>query len=229
MLISDIEITAFLFDLDNTLVDRDAAVRRLGSSLYSVVRTSDSSLDEERFAEEFVRIDAGGSIPDKRQQMTSVIQDLSLIDTDGDALATWWNEEYPKVFMLESATKKWLKHLTDMDVPWGIVSNGSPLQMEVIQAVGLDAMTDVTIVSSLVGLRKPDPAIFELAMSRVGADGPPEECLFVGDNPAADIVGAVGAGMRTAWVSKGRDWSIADYRPDIVVESIGDLFGLLDA
>ncbi len=60
MQVSGIEIAAILFDLDNTLVDRDAVVCRLESSLYSIIQTSDRSGDEGQCVEEFVRIDAGG-------------------------------------------------------------------------------------------------------------------------------------------------------------------------
>ena len=55
----------------------------------------------------------------------------------------------------------------------------------------------------------------------------PDGVLFVGDNPVTDIDGARAFGMRTAWVSRGRQFP-ADLRPpDYVVESVLDLAGVL--
>ena len=63
---------------------------------------------------------------------------------------------------------------------------------------------DAILISEAEGLRKPDAAIFCRAAERVGAR--PGECLFVGDNPEADIFGAHAAGMKTAWFNPGAVW-----------------------
>ncbi|NQW19183.1 MAG: HAD family hydrolase [Chloroflexi bacterium] len=230
MNVSGFEITAVLFDLDNTLVDRDEAIRKLGQSLYALVKSSNKLLDQERFVDEFIRIDAGGSIPDKRDQMTTVAQELAIVGLDVDELHSWWNRMYPQVLSLESSTLEVLNLLTNVGLPWGIVTNGSPLQMSVIAAVELGSIATSVTVSSLVGLRKPDPAIFELAMSQTAANTPAEDFLFVGDNPTADIIGAAQIGMKTAWVSRGAKWPITDIGanigPDITIDSVGKLLGL---
>ena len=73
-----------------------------------------------------------------------------------------------------------------------------------IEALGLEPLVDAILISEAEGLRKPDAAIFFRAAERAGAR--PEECLFVGDNPEADILGAHGAGMKTAWFNAGAVW-----------------------
>jgi putative hydrolase of the HAD superfamily len=45
----------------------------------------------------------------------------------------------------------------------------------------LDELFDAWVISSQVGLRKPDPAIYELAAERLGL--PPGACVFVDDLP----------------------------------------------
>jgi epoxide hydrolase-like predicted phosphatase len=45
----------------------------------------------------------------------------------------------------------------------------------------LHELFDAWVISSEVGLRKPDPAIYELAVERLGL--PPEACVFVDDLP----------------------------------------------
>lgn len=58
----------------------------------------------------------------------------------------------------------------------------------------LDPLFDVTVISGEVGLRKPDPAIFELTTGRLGV--PPHACVFVDDHPS-HLTSAAEAGMTT--------------------------------
>ncbi|MBT3863348.1 MAG: HAD hydrolase-like protein [Chloroflexi bacterium] len=53
--------------------------------------------------------------------------------------------------------------------------------------------------------------------------------LFVVDNPTADIVWNSEAGMKTAWVSRGRNWAVNDSKPDVVIASVGDLVRMFSA
>ena len=129
--------------------------------------------------------------------------------------------------MLKDSVIRVLKVLSSAGISWGIVSNGSPLQEDVVQSVGLDQMTETVIISSLVNIRKPDRAIFELAASKVGIGVELSQILFVGDSPSADIVGAKTAGMKTAWVSGGREWPLAEASPDFIVETVADLARLM--
>ena len=58
----------------------------------------------------------------------------------------------------------------------------------------LDPIFDVQVISGEVGLRKPDPAIFELTTERLGV--PAETCVFVDDHPG-HLTSAAEAGMTT--------------------------------
>lgn len=55
-------------------------------------------------------------------------------------------------------------------------------------------MFDVVVISGEVGLRKPDPAIFELTVQRLGL--PASQCVFVDDHPG-HLKAAQAAGMAT--------------------------------
>lgn len=80
------------------------------------------------------------------------------------------------------------------------------------------------MVSEAVGLRKPDPRIFQLALERLNSR--PEKSLFVGDNPEADIAGARRAGLRTVWM-RNSHWSPAG-PADAVCEQLSDLPRLIE-
>ena len=61
-----------------------------------------------------------------------------------------------------------------------------------------DALTAI-VVSQRVGTIKPHPAIFAAARAALGSP-PPGQILHVGDDWAADVVGALDAGWRAAWI-----------------------------
>jgi FMN phosphatase YigB (HAD superfamily) len=43
---------------------------------------------------------------------------------------------------------------------------------------------------------------------------------MVGDSPEGDVAGGIAAGLRTIWMSRGREWSRFDYWPEFTVSSI---------
>ena len=60
----------------------------------------------------------------------------------------------------------------------------------------IDEIFEVVVDSAFVGMRKPDPAIYELTLERLGDGFRPEECVFVDDtNVNCDAAAALG--MRT--------------------------------
>lgn len=77
-----------------------------------------------------------------------------------------------------------------------------------------------TTFSDEVGIRKPDPAIFDLTLRAVG--GEPETAVHVGDDPVLDVQGARGAGMRVIQVT-ARARSGAALAPDAVIPRLAAL------
>ena len=75
----------------------------------------------------------------------------------------------------------------------GVVSNSDGRVEEALRAAGIDDRFDVILDSALVGVEKPDPAIFRAALTAL--DVGPEEALFVGDVYGVDVVGARAAGI----------------------------------
>jgi len=80
----------------------------------------------------------------------------------------------------------------------GVVSNSEGKLPELFAHVGLGDAFDVIVDSAIEGVRKPDRAIFERALARMGAD--PEATLYAGDIPAVDVEGALGAGLHAALI-----------------------------
>jgi len=76
------------------------------------------------------------------------------------------------------------------DVAWGLTSD---YPMRDMKHFGLDEYFDDFVFSTDVGIRKPNPRIFKLALFNIGAKA--EESIYVGNNLQADIQGALGVGM----------------------------------
>ncbi len=83
-----------------------------------------------------------------------------------------------------------------------IVSNGlGPEQRLKIGPLGLDRYIDVAAISSELGARKPEPAIFRHALDHLGVA--PGEAIHVGDDFGADVVGARAAGLAAGiWLNR---------------------------
>ena len=76
----------------------------------------------------------------------------------------------------------------------GVVSNSNGRVAELLEIAGFRDVFEMVVDSALVGVEKPDPEIFRIALGRLGAA--PESAVYVGDVPCVDLVGAAAAGIR---------------------------------
>lgn len=91
--------------------------------------------------------------------------------------------------------------------PMMLVSNFYGNVDEVLRGYGLRGYFKGIIESAVVGIRKPDPAIYRLGIVALGLE--PENVLVVGDSLTKDIAPARSLGAQTAWI-KGRGWTPAE-------------------
>lgn len=73
------------------------------------------------------------------------------------------------------------------------ISNSNGTVEALLRDVGLGEALDFVVDSGVVGVEKPDPAIFRLALERAGVKA--SEAMHVGDLYAVDVVGARRAGL----------------------------------
>jgi phosphoserine phosphatase len=84
----------------------------------------------------------------------------------------------------------------------GLVTNGaSDLQRRKLALGGLEGYFDVVVASCDVGIGKPDPAIFEAALTALGVSA--AEAVMVGNDRERDVEGAAAAGIRALWIQHG--------------------------
>lgn len=89
---------------------------------------------------------------------------------------------------IDPATPAALGRLRAAGYRLAVISNSDGRAGEALAAVGLAEHFEFVIDSAEVGVEKPDPRIFALALDRLGL--PPESALYVGDIYEVDVVGA---------------------------------------
>ena len=89
-----------------------------------------------------------------------------------------------------------------------LVSNAPPDTAKVIEALGLPKYFPVVLVSGVVGVSKPNPEIFRMALSESGSD--PGETAHVGDIYEADVLGARNAGIMGVLLDRDGSQAAAD-------------------
>ncbi len=89
-------------------------------------------------------------------------------------------------------------------LPMVLVSNFYGNMSVVLEEFGMNGLFSEIIESALVGIRKPDPRIFQMGVEAMGLQ--PEEVLVVGDSLEKDIAPAQQIGCKTAWL-EGEGWT----------------------
>ncbi|MFV8754932.1 HAD family hydrolase [Nannocystaceae bacterium ST9] len=212
-------LRGLLLDLDGTLIDRDEALR---SWLRRRAGLSARELDE------LMTIDADelGLLAELAIELLHRRPGLA---RDPIALGQRIRDELPDQLQPDPAIAGLLTRLRDGGLRLGVVSNGGPSQRRKLERarLPLECFTAI-VISGEVGLAKPDPRIFALALARLELSA--GEVMMIGDSPEHDIAGAHAAGLASGWIARGRSWPAALDLPALTLASVLDLPArLLDA
>ncbi|MHB1340533.1 MAG: HAD family hydrolase [Coriobacteriia bacterium] len=127
------------------------------------------------------------------------------IEADASALARRVYDEFgrPDRWAVHADVTPAMERLRSRGLAIGVISNWDRRLSGLLDGLGLGSLVDTVVSSADVGLRKPDPRIFELACERLGVQ--PAESAHVGDHYYADVLGARTAGMLAVFVSRFGD------------------------
>lgn len=113
----------------------------------------------------------------------------------------------------------------------GIISNliGEREIFDWLRQDGLEGYFDAVTLSSVCGIRKPDPEIYRIACREMGLE--PGECCSVADNLSRDIAGAKAAGIAAniLFISPeklAKKVVTEENRPDVIVHRFRDILNL---
>ena len=217
-------VRGLVFDLDNTLLDRETAFYRVADRFYEKHLRETTSAARDDAVAMMARWDDDG-YSDRKAMLARWLGEWPEAGLDMGSLTTWYRSEMTRQVEPDLEINGLLAGLNERHVPWGIVTNGSPSQHCKCRAAGLDELVPFIIVSEEAGYRKPDPRIFRDALEATGLTAP-EEVMFVGDSPVADIEGARRFGMRAAWLRRGRQYPADLQPPDHTIDHITELWNI---
>ncbi|MCC9145781.1 MULTISPECIES: HAD family hydrolase [unclassified Arthrobacter] len=235
-------INAVLFDIDETLVDLQAA---MGATL-QVVGTEDlthfTAADWEAYTSLFAADPQGHynaylagrlSFADQRVlRLQHARERAGLAPLDSDT-ARVWNQAYeaalPQYFRAFDDVVPVLDALEARGIAYGAVSNNvHDYQRAKLDAAGLTRIR-VLVGIDTAGSAKPEPAIFHEGVRLLGST--PERSAYVGDNLRVDAVGAAHAGLLGIWLDRiGNPSPVRDGAAVVPpgVHTIGSLGELLE-
>ncbi|MCK8488481.1 HAD family hydrolase [Paenibacillus sp. MBLB2552] len=223
------QLKAVLFDLDNTLMDRDYTFRSFAQQL---VRECLVPMDEARREElvaEMIERDKDGYRP-KEGFFQELIDWLPWREaTSLQELKAYYDRHYMTHAKAMDHTEDTLQACREKGLRLGIITNGhSHLQHAKIDRLNLRRFFDVIVVSGDVEIRKPDRRIYELALDRLGSL--PGETVIVGDHPCNDIWGAAQVGVRGIWLRRKHDWdeSLEGGKPWRTISELNEISVLLE-
>lgn len=195
------KIKAVLFDLDETVLDRS---KTLELYLWWEATEHHNFLNEdsEKYIQSFIELDNNGSTR-KEEVYAVLIKEFDIQEFSAEQMTHTYNSVLGNFVVEKRHIADSIATLKSQGLKIGLVSNGqTPFQEEKVESLGMSKLFDTIVVSEAVGFRKPDVEIFKLASDNL--DVTPEECVFVGDNPVADIEGANNAGMYSVFVPTRR-------------------------
>ena len=109
-----------------------------------------------------------------------------------------------------------------------ILSNGSPTMLDaVVRASGLGPLIDAVLSVETVGVYKPHPKVYQLAVDRLGV---PAAAIAFQSSNAWDAYAASAFGMQVVWCNRyGQRPERLPGKPDRTVRSLSELPALLRA
>ncbi len=178
---------AVFLDLDDTLFDRTAAVRRWAAATLP-------PLDDagERWLLEH---DARGRRP--RLDFAADLVARFGLTTRPELIASAFPLQLASHVEREAGVREQIARLAIL-TRVAVVSNGSgAAQRMKLRRLGLDQLVHAVFISGELGVAKPAPELFQHALRWSGQAA--ADCLFVGDDPVNDIAPASALGLVTAW------------------------------
>lgn len=206
-------VRAVLFDLDDTLFDhagcaRDALAAVQGCHAALAAMSFDAlERTHAAFLEQLHTDVMLGRVPlddARRERFRRLLASAGVNADDGLAAhtASIYRDAYRGARRAIAGAAALLAAVKERALVAIVSNNLLSEQEEKLRFCALDAYVDALIVSEEVGISKPDPAIFSVALDRLQCRA--TDAVMVGDSWHADIAGAHAAGIRAVWFNPGR-------------------------
>lgn len=214
---------AVIFDLDDTLIDRNEAIKNLFFIILNNYYENIDAIKEEKMLRKFKFYDKenyGDS--DKIKVLKPFFNEFPPeVIMSEDTMIDFWNKNLPKCFKVNESTLNLLENISK-NMKTGIITNGvTQRQKEKILNSNLNQYFETIIISEEIGYRKPDKKIFEIAMNELKVKA--KEVIFIGDNLVLDIMGSQDVGMTGVWFNPSMEVNDSDIKPDYEIRKLENI------
>ncbi|QBP39940.1 HAD family hydrolase [Paenisporosarcina antarctica] len=210
---------AILFDLDGTLLNREATLLVFCKAQHQKFKLP---LTQEEFVKRVVELDANGYVP-KDIVYRQIAKDIDLSAEMEKLLFEDYINHFHKFCVPFEGLIETLTLLKRQNFLLGLISNGRHAgQQASIEALSIESFFDVVLISESQGLSKPDAAIFERGLERLNVKA--SEACYVGDHPINDIEAARKVGLMTIWKRNGQ---YKDILADKEIDTLPEILSIL--
>jgi len=191
------QIKCVLFDLDNTLINRQKAARK---TIEILIKRDFPEIDEDEFEERVQRLydwDQEGHLP-KEEVFTPYIKTYGIQGKTVEDYELFWKNELP-LHTIEFKESVEVLEYVKQKYRIGLITNGGvDFQREKLKRTSFTEHFEMILISGELDMLKPDKRVFLEACRRMNVL--PEECIYVGDGLVNDVIGSAGVGMIPIWV-----------------------------
>ena len=190
-------IKAIIFDLDNTLLDRETSLKSFLKSQYNKFQTELNHVTIDDYSSTFIKLDANGMVW-KDIVYQHMLVEINIANLEWQTLLDDYVTNFCTHCISYEGVKTALDALKTKNYKLGIITNGKyPFQQKNIEALGIENYFSTIIVSEKAGIKKPQAEIFYLSAKQLEISV--SQAIYVGDNPKIDIEAAQNSGMKAIW------------------------------
>ena len=188
-----------LFDAGGVLLDLDYAFLRRLLSLHGCNPETEELSKAEAHARTEIhhRVRGGGSVGEAwRDYFRFVLAEVKASkDSFEDIIDHLWDahQRFGLWTVAIPGTPEALRRLKVQGYRMAVISNAEGRVEQDLGSAGYEGLFETVVDSFLVGVEKPDPKIFRIALERLGAAA--ETAIYLGDVPSVDVEGARSAGI----------------------------------
>ncbi|MDO4500808.1 MAG: HAD family hydrolase [Erysipelotrichaceae bacterium] len=196
-------IKTLIFDLDNTLIDRQRAFREMLYRKFNDLFEDKDLIDQ--MVNDIMIWDNNGAV-ERIVVFKRWAEKYNVTCISPEKLEQDWSNESGSVAFLYDDVRETLTELKKK-YKIGLLSNGNThSQRRKINTIKIDDLIDYSLVSGEYICKKPDERIFKYVCEQM--DSKPEECIYIGDSYHIDVEGSRNAGLNPIFVSrKGEEYN----------------------
>lgn len=193
------EAKVIVFDLDNTLIDRQRAFTEMLKERIEMTLPEDKKQLKNQAIEDILLWDDNGMVS-RSVSFKKYCEKYEVTCMTSEELSAYWTTISGSVVYLFDDVKETILKLKDK-YRLAILTNGSPIsQRRKLESTGILDLFELSVVSGEVGINKPDKRIFDYVCSKLCVE--PNECVYIGDNYEYDVLGARNAGWNAVYLNR---------------------------